>query len=65
MKFFCKFKNRVPDPGMCRVININFEEEDLEVSNGAVRLYPKFDEVTIYCQEDGVTSDPVEFDKIV
>jgi len=42
------FKNRTPNPGLCTVIDINFEKKLLEVSNGCVRLYPKFEEVNLY-----------------
>jgi len=30
------------------VIDINFEKKTLEVSNGVVRLFPKFSEVNLY-----------------
>ena len=43
--FKCKYKNRIPDPGLCYVIEINFETKRVECSNGAVRLYPYFDEI--------------------
>jgi hypothetical protein len=43
--FRCKFKNRTPDPGVCYVIEINFEKQEIECSNGRVRLYTKFDEI--------------------
>lgn len=33
----CKIKNRTPDPGICWVIKINFEEKNVEWSNGYVR----------------------------
>lgn len=42
------FKNRTPNPDLCTVISINFEKKLLEISNGAVRLYPKFEEVNLY-----------------
>jgi hypothetical protein len=29
----CKFKNRVPDPGTCYVIDINFEVQQIKCSN--------------------------------
>jgi len=33
----CKIKNRIPDPGICWVTEINFEEERVEWTNGHVR----------------------------
>lgn len=41
----CKFKNRVPDPGICVVIDIDFEERRVHVSNGAVRFRGDFDDI--------------------
>lgn len=35
--FKCKIKNRQPDPGICWVIKVNFEDETIEWSNGYVR----------------------------
>ncbi len=43
--FFVAYKNRTPDPGVCKVLACNWEKRKLEVINGAVRLYPSFDEV--------------------
>ncbi len=40
-----KYKSRIPDPGRCKVLSINFEEERLEVTNGRVRLFPSFGDV--------------------
>jgi len=50
------FKNRTPNSDLCTVIDINFEKKTLEVSNGAVRLYPKFEEVNLY-RIDGFNMD--------
>lgn len=44
-ELFVQYKSRHPDPGKCKVITIDFEERRLSVTNGAVRLYPSFDEV--------------------
>lgn len=33
------YKSRVPNPGMCRVLEINFEDGMATLSNGAVRLF--------------------------
>ena len=43
--FRCKYKNRIPDPGLCYVLEINFEEQTLSCSNGRFRYFPSFDEV--------------------
>ena len=43
--FKCKYKNRTPDPGICYVVEINFELEQIECSNGRSRYYPSFDEI--------------------
>jgi len=43
--FYITYKKRYPDPGKCRVLAINWEDRTLEVTNGAVRLWPDFDEV--------------------
>lgn len=45
--FICEFKNRKPNPGQCYVLEIDFEERKLVCSNGAVRLFPSFDDVII------------------
>jgi len=43
--FKCKFKNREPDPGICYIISIDFENRKVSCLNGSVRLYPSFDEI--------------------
>ena len=43
--FKCKYKNRKPDPGICYVLEIDFENEKVICSNGYVRLFPSFDEI--------------------
>ena len=43
--FKCKYKNRVPDPGICYIISINFEDKRVECSNGANRYYPYFHDI--------------------
>ena len=45
--FICTFKKRNPDPGICAVTKIDFENRKLECSNGAVRLSPSFDEIIL------------------
>jgi hypothetical protein len=46
--YMCSYIKRIPEPGLCTIIEINFEKRELEVSNGAVRLFPSFDEVEIF-----------------
>lgn len=43
--FKCKYKNRIPDPGICYVLEIDFENEKVSCSNGYIRLFPSFDEI--------------------
>jgi hypothetical protein len=43
--FKCKYKNRYPDPGLCNIIEINFEKREIVCSNGYFRLFPNFDEI--------------------
>ena len=43
--FKCKYKNRTPDPGICYILEINFEDRKVQCSNGYVRMYPSFDEI--------------------
>lgn len=46
------FKNRTPDPGVCTVLSINWRDKRLEVSNGAVTLFPDFSEVVEIVDND-------------
>ena len=41
----CKYKDRTPDPGICWIISIDFENKRLDVSNGRYRYSPDFDDV--------------------
>lgn len=43
--FKCKFKNRTPDPGICYILEINFEEKKVHWTNGAVRSIADFDDI--------------------
>jgi len=43
--FKCKYKNRTPDPGICYILEINFEDRNVQCSNGYLRMYPSFDEI--------------------
>lgn len=45
--FFARYKSRVPDPGVCRITMIDWEQRRLSMSNGACSYYPSFDEVEI------------------
>jgi hypothetical protein len=48
--FFAKYKNRTPDPGECRILSVNWEERRIEMTNGACRYYPSFDEVEMVAE---------------
>jgi len=41
----CKFKNRTPNPGVCYITEINFEERKFHWSNGFVSSNANFDDV--------------------
>jgi hypothetical protein len=43
--FFARFKNRIPDPGRCRIISIDWYVKRVEMTNGAFTYFPKFDEI--------------------
>lgn len=43
--FKCKYKNRTPDPGICWIRRIDFENKRLDVTNGRYSYSPDFDEV--------------------
>lgn len=45
------YKERIPDPGECRVLMINFEERRVAMTNGFCRYYPSFDEIVLYFGE--------------
>ena len=45
--FFARFKQRNPDPGVCRIISINWEDKLISMTNGRLRYSPSFDEVEI------------------
>ena len=47
----CKYKKRYPDPGVCTVISIDWERRKLSVTNGAVRLFPDFTDVTLFSED--------------
>ncbi len=42
-----KYKRRIPDPGECTVVSVNWEKRQMEVSNGSIRLFPNFDQVDV------------------
>ncbi|MCK9446946.1 hypothetical protein M0Q50_08870 [bacterium] len=44
----CTFKNRVPNPGICVVKQINYDEEKIYWSNGYVSSVANFEDVDIY-----------------
>jgi hypothetical protein len=41
----CKFKDRIPDPGICYVLEINFEERKIWWSNEAISSTANFDDI--------------------
>lgn len=43
--FRARYKDRVPDPGECIVISLDWETQKLSMSNGACRYFPTFEEV--------------------
>jgi len=45
--FFALYKQRDPDPGVCRIITIDWENRRISMSNGQCRYSPSFDEVEI------------------
>ena len=45
--FFARYRQRTPDPGVCRVISIDWEGRHLSMSSGFFRYFPSFDEVEI------------------
>lgn len=51
--FFARYKQRDPDPGVCRIVTIDWENKQLSMSNGCCRYYPSFDEVEIVDAQRG------------
>ena len=47
MELFCYFKDRTPNPGYCKVTQIDWRTRILEVTNGRYTYMPTFDEVTL------------------
>jgi hypothetical protein len=43
--FKCRYKERNPDPGLCWIIDIDFDNRDLGFSNGSYRYSASFDDV--------------------
>ena len=48
---FVTYKNRKPNPGKCKIIAIDYDRRVLTISNGAVMLFPSFNEVKLYSNE--------------
>lgn len=44
-KFFARFKNRIPDPGRCEILSIDWFNKRVEMTNGAYTYFPKFNEI--------------------
>lgn len=55
MEISAKYKARIPDPGVCRILAIDWEECRVVMSNGAFRYYPLFEEIDIirYNKKEG------------
>ena len=51
--FFARYRQRTPDPGVCRIISIDWEGRHLSMSNGGCRYFPSFDEVEIIAANQG------------
>lgn len=56
IKYQAYWSNRVPQLGMCSVKALHFEEGRVEISNGAVRVFPKLEEVELL-QFTGMVDD--------
>ena len=46
-KYFARYKKRTPDPGLCKIMSIDFEERRVSMSNGQCRYFPSFDEIEV------------------
>jgi uncharacterized phage protein (TIGR01671 family) len=47
IKFKAYWKNRIPQLGMCDVIDIDFREGKATISNGGIMVFPKLDEIEL------------------
>lgn len=47
IKFRAYWKDRVPQLGICEVVEIDFRENTACISNGAVMVFPKLDEIQL------------------
>lgn len=47
MKVDAHYKSRIPDPGVCRIVSINWERRDVSMTNGSCRYLASFDEIDI------------------
>ena len=45
--FYARYKQRDPDPGVCRITTIDWENRSISMSNECCRYFPSFDEVEI------------------
>ena len=43
--YFAHYKNRIPNPGNCEILVIDWEKKSLVMSNGRCTYFPSFDEV--------------------
>ena len=51
--FKARYKKRDPDPDLCIVLSIDWEEQRLVMTNGACRYFPSFNEVELIAPETG------------
>ncbi len=61
--FRAKYKDRIPDPGECVVMSIDWEDRRVTMSNGACTYFPAFGEIEIYLANEAELINYLE-DKI-
>lgn len=40
-----RYKNRIPNPGPCSIISIDYRDKRMQISDGSCLYFPTFDEV--------------------
>ena len=45
MPLKAKYIKRDPDPGVCKLISIDWEDQKVSMTNGGTRYFPSFDEI--------------------
>lgn len=48
IQLLARYKHRIPCPGFCKVLSVDFENRTATISNGACRYFPNFDEIEFY-----------------